>query len=104
LAAGSVTTMSLVATLTLPSGSTNLVTGADLSPDGTQLAVRTYAGVLLWRRDPAAPLSSAFASPACAGPVPAEAKGEAVVFHADGRGYTTFTEALRATLHAYDAP
>ena len=54
--------MSAVAILSLPAGDTNLATAGDVSADGTEVAVRTYASVLLWHRDPAQPVSSAVAT------------------------------------------
>jgi hypothetical protein len=101
---GSLTTMTAVAILSLPAGDTNLATGADVSADGTEVAVRTYAGVLLWHRDPAQPVWSAFASPPCNGPLPNEVQGEAISFRPDGRGYVTISEGTRPVLHHYDAP
>jgi hypothetical protein len=104
LAAGSLTTLTEVATLGLPAGSTHVVTAADLSPDGSQLAVRTYAQVLLWRRTAGTPVWAPLATFPCPGPAPAEVKGEAITFHPDGRGYLTFTEGTSSVLHHYDAP
>ena len=104
LQAGSLTTMTQVATLALPSGSLNLVTGADLSPDGKQLAVRTYAQVLLWNRDPAATIWSPFATTPCQGPLPSEAQGEAIAFRPDGRSYVTVSEGASPVLHVHAAP
>lgn len=104
LQAGSLTTMSLAGTLSLPTGSTHLVTGADLSADGTQLAVRTYARVLLWNRDPAGTLWAPFATTPCTGPLPSESQGEAIAFHPNGRGYVTVSEGSNQQLHNYTAP
>ena len=104
LAAGSLTTLALVGSLTLPSGSTQLVTGADVSADGTQVAVRTYAGVRLWNRATGTSIWSPFASAPCNGPVPAESKGEAIAFRADGRAYVTVGEGTGQVLHTYTAP
>jgi hypothetical protein len=104
LQAGSVTTMTQVGSLTLPTGSTNLVTGADLSADGTQVAVRTYAQVLLWNRDPAGSIQAAFAGSRCTGPLPSESQGEAIAFHPNGRGYVTVSEGSNQLLHNYTAP
>lgn len=104
LAAGSLTTLTLAGTLALPAGSTNLVTGADVSPDGTQVAVRTYAAVLLWNRTAGASLSAVLAGTPCTGPVPAESKGEAIAFRPDGRGYVTVGEGSGAVLHTFTAP
>jgi hypothetical protein len=96
--------MTAIATLSLPTGSTHLVTGADLSADGTQVAVRTYSGVRLWTRDPTQPIWSVFASSPCLGPVPNENKGEAIAFHPNGRGYVTVNESVRPLLRNYTAP
>ena len=103
VAAGSVTTMSLVATVSLPSGADHRVTGADVSADGTQLAVRTYASVLLFARPAGTSLAAALTGTPCAGPTPAEVQGEAVAFHADGRGYVTISEGVSPVLHIYRA-
>jgi hypothetical protein len=104
LAAGSLTTLTLVGSLSLPTGSTNLVTGADVSADGTQVAVRTYAAVLLWNRSAGSSLWAPLATAPCAGPVPAESKGEAIAFRADGRAYVTVSEGTSQVLHTYTAP
>ena len=104
LAAGSLTTLTLVGSLSLPSGSTNLVTGADVSADGTQLAVRTYASVLLWNRDTTASIWAPFAATPCTGPLPLEIQGEAIAFRSDGRGYVTLSEGSNPVLHTYSAP
>ena len=103
-AAGSLTTLTLVGTLSLPLGSSNSVTGADVSADGTQLAVRTYGSVRLWNRNTASSIWTPFATAACAGPVPIEIQGEAIAFGSDGRGYVTLSEGTNPTLHTYSAP
>lgn len=99
LRAGGLTTLGLVGRLALPAGSLNVVTGADLSADGTQLAVRTYTQVLLWNRPLGASLWAPFARPPCAGPTPMELQGEAVAFLANGRGYVTVSEGANPVLH-----
>ncbi|MFD7045802.1 hypothetical protein [Rhodococcus jostii] len=104
LVAGSVTTLDLVTTLTVPAGSSNLVTGADVSADGRELAVRTYGGVLLWHRDLTSSLWGAWSSPPCSGPQPEESQGEAIAFYPDGRGYVTVGEGAHQYLHNFVAP
>ena len=99
LRAGSLTTLSLVGRLALPAGPLNVVTAADLSADGTQLAVRTYTQVLLWNRGVGASLWAPFARPPCTGPTPMELQGEAVAFLANGRGYVTVSEGANPVLH-----
>ena len=103
LVAGSLTTLSLVSRLSLPTGWTSVVTGADLSPDGTQLAVRTYAGVLLWGRDAGSSIWAPFATAPCTGPTPPEFQGEAIALLANGRGYVTVSEGANPILHTYTA-
>jgi hypothetical protein len=104
LTGGSTTVLTNVAILNLPAGSRDLATGADVSADGTQVAVRTYAAVLLWNRSVDAPIWSVFASSPCTGPLPSEIQGEAIAFHSNGRGYVTVSEGQRPTLHNYAAP
>ena len=79
------------------------MTGADVSADGTQLAVRAYAAVLLWNRDTASSIWSPFATGSCAGPLPIEVQGEAIAFRTDGRGYVTLSEGTNPVLHTYTA-
>lgn len=100
---GSVTTLQQVGTVRLPSGSGNVVTGADVSPDGKQVAVRTYNQVLLWSRDPASGVWTAFAADPCEGEDPDESQGEAIAFHSDGKGYVTISEGSNQVLHHADA-
>jgi hypothetical protein len=103
LAGGSTTTMSLVTTLSLPVGSASRVTGGDVSADGSQIAVRTYGGVLLWNRSPGTTLWATLMTAPCNGPVPNEVQGEAIAFNADGRGYLTLSEGTKPALHFYTA-
>jgi hypothetical protein len=104
LADGSHTVLVRVGTLPLPPGSTNVTTAADVSPDGSELVVRTYAAVLLWHRAPGTSIADALATAPCQGPVPPESQGEAAAFHSDGRGYVTMSEGAGPVLHQYDAP
>jgi len=98
-----VTTMRRVTEIRLPAGSRNRVTGADISADGTQIAVRTTGAVLLWKRDPAKSAWSALMASPCLGPVPAEQQGEAIAFAGDGRSYTTVSEGLGQPIHVVSA-
>ncbi|HSF84975.1 MAG TPA: hypothetical protein VLG28_04830 [Acidimicrobiia bacterium] len=81
--------MTEVATLQLGSG--GLATAADLSRDGTMIAVRGYDQVWMWPRSER-DLGVAFAEPPCAAPSPVERQGEALAFTADGLGYVTVSE------------
>jgi hypothetical protein len=72
-------------------------TAADLSPDGTVLAVRTYAAVLLLARPAGTPLAALFGAHACRAPAPPEAQGEAITW--DGGGYLTIGEGSAAPVY-----
>ena len=74
------------------------VTGADVSPDGSVVVVRTYRSVLLFTRTERAALHEAFAVPGCAGPVPPEVQGEAVAWAAGG--YLTIAEGVSARIYS----
>jgi hypothetical protein len=94
---GSATTLEHVGTVPLEPGT--LVTGADVSPDGTVVALRSYGAVELYPRPAGAPLWHAFEESPCAGPVPPEQQGESIGFAADGASYTTLSEGPQPVLH-----
>ena len=76
----------------LPTTANTLVTGGDVSDDGTMVALRTYPAVWLWDRDPERSLAETLeAPPTCRIPV-VEPQGEAVAFTSDGRGFVTISE------------
>ncbi|MEW6250948.1 MAG: hypothetical protein AB1716_09895 [Planctomycetota bacterium] len=90
-----------VATVALPGGRglPQAVTAADISPDGTRLAVRCYIGG--WELTRAAPagadaaareFESIFASAPEALPLPLDRQPEALGYTADGRGLVTMAE------------
>ncbi|MEQ6325145.1 PE family protein [Mycobacterium canetti] len=95
-------TLQHVATLDLSDADSQLVTSADFSADGSQLAIRTYDDVLLWNRAPSDSAWSAFNQPAVNGPAVDEQQGEAIAFHPDGLGYVTVSEGTNQILHNYD--
>jgi hypothetical protein len=80
-----------------------LITGADVSPDGSLVLVRTYRRVLAFARPPGQPLAAAFAVDACRAPQADERQGEAVGFTADGKGYVTTSEGAHAPIHTFAA-
>ncbi|HEY5153540.1 MAG TPA: hypothetical protein VIJ47_02330 [Acidimicrobiales bacterium] len=90
-------TLDHVATVQLPVAT--LVTGADISADGTVVALRSYDGVRFYRRPAGAPLWQAFASEPCTVEIPGEKQGEAVGFAPDGRSIMTISEGTRPVLH-----
>jgi hypothetical protein len=80
-------------------GLTAWVTGADIAPDGTVVAVRTYGGVHLFARTADQTIADALTTTPCDGPTPLEVQGEAVAIAADGRSYLTVSEGAEALVH-----
>jgi len=85
-------------------GPLGLVTGGDVSPDGSAVLLRTYGGGLLYRRPAGRPVASAFAGPACDVPTGVEIQGEAVAFTGTGDGYLTIGEGQDPTISGFAAP
>jgi hypothetical protein len=79
----------------------SLVTGADVSPDGSTVLVRTYRSVLAFARPAGQPLAAAFASAPCEAPQVEEPQGEAVGIAADGRSYLTLSEGDHVPIHRF---
>lgn len=105
LAGGSPTTLEKAGAITLPSGLANAVTGAAISPEGKQLAVRTYGGVRVYARSTSQSAAQALVQgKPCSAPPPVEAQGEAIGFDADGRGLVTISEGSAQTLHHLRTP
>jgi hypothetical protein len=110
LAGGSTTALTQVATVSLGVG--RGVTGADVTPSGDVVALRTYVSVVLYPRPAGQSLAQAFTQPSCAGAAPAfgsstpasEPQGEAIGFTRDGRGYVTVSEGVHPALHQFVAP
>ena len=95
--AGSTTTLERVGSVTLTPGT--LVTAADVTPDGSVVALRSYGAVDLYERPEGEPLWAAFESVPCEGPVPSEFQGESLGFDLDGGSYLTVSEGRGQTLH-----
>ncbi|HXY91387.1 MAG TPA: 5'/3'-nucleotidase SurE [Acidimicrobiia bacterium] len=79
----------------------NIVTGADVSPDGSLVLVRTYRRVLAFVRPPGASLAAAFGVDPCYAPQTDEPQGEAVGFSADGKSYFTISEGVHAAINKF---
>lgn len=103
LADGSTTVLTQVATVSL--GFLHGVTGADVTPNGDVVALRTYVSVVLYPRPAGQSLAQAFSQASCEGASSAsEAQGEAIGFTRDGRGYVTVSEGVHPALHQFVAP
>jgi hypothetical protein len=105
-------TISLGKVATVSLGFLQGVTGADITPEGDVIALRTYLGVFLYHRGSGSSVASALAGASCAGAAPprsgvwpgAEPQGEALGFTRDGRGYVTLSEGAHAPIHRFVAP
>jgi hypothetical protein len=87
-----------VGRLDVPIGATTaqFVTGADLSPDGRRLAVRSYTTVYLWDWDGTATFDT-LAPPATGNLIPAfEPQGEGITFTTDGSALYLASEGVEA--------
>lgn len=110
LGADTTTMLTQVATVSL--GAWQGVTGADVTPAGDVVALRTYLSVFLFPRAAGQSLGQAFTQSSCAGAAPpfgsatsaSEPQGEAIGFTPDGRGYVTVSEGIHPTLHQFRAP
>lgn len=110
LAAGSTTTLTQVATVSL--GAAQGVTAADMTGAGDVVALRTYLGVFLYPRSAGESVAQALSHPSCVGAAPpfgsgsvaSEPQGEALGFTRDGRGYVTLSEGAHVPLHRFIAP
>ena len=96
-APGVATTIERAGPVDVPPG--EIVTGGDVSADGSVVAVRTYEAVYLWARGPGQTVAGALASEPCEAPTAFEPQGEAVAVDPDGRGYTTVSEGEHPPIH-----
>lgn len=87
----------------LPRAVPHLPTAGDVSPDGSLIAIRTYASVWVWARPEGEPLWTAFDSQPCEAPSVIEPQGEGIAFDADGRGYFTISEGSFPPFHHFVA-
>ena len=78
------------------------VTGADMSPDGRLIVIRTLHTAAIWTRAGGASMEEVFAELPCAALIPAgdaeSGEGGAIGFSADSRGYFTSIEGDPAPL------
>jgi hypothetical protein len=111
LHAGATVTMADRGTIQVPlppAGGTGLpgtmVTGGDVSPDGSVVALRTYRSVLLYPRGSGGSVVDALKRAACFGPQAQEPQGEAVAFTRDSASIVTISEGTRAPVHRSGKP
>ena len=78
-------------------GAAGVVTGGDVAPDGSMVALRTYQTIWLWDRLGDQPLAEALGGEPCEVAVEFERQGEAVAFA--GGGLATLGEGSDRLLH-----
>jgi hypothetical protein len=78
-----------------------IITGADISPDGSTILVRTYGYVLAFSRSKRGTVADAFRRPPCSAPQIDEPQGEAIGFAANGASYFTISEGVGAAVHRF---
>jgi hypothetical protein len=88
----------------VPALAGEMVTGGDVSVDGSLVALRTYFGVQVWDRGPGQTVADALAGEPCEAPAPLEVQGEALAFTPDGRGYVTIAEGGSPRVHRFHLP
>lgn len=69
-----------------------LVTGGDVSPDGSMVVLKTYLHVRLWTRLPGSSLAATITGAGTPLPYMPERQGEAIGFTSNGDGYYTTSE------------
>jgi hypothetical protein len=74
------------------------VTGADISRDGSVIALRGERNVWMWHRPSGVAIADALAAAPCAAPSPVERQGEAIAFDETG-GYRTVSEGSEPAIH-----
>lgn len=80
------------------------ITGADISPDGSEILVKNLLDVYYWKRRPGETVATALQRPAVRLPYVPEPQGEAIAFARDGSGYYTLSESplgLTSRLYFY---
>jgi hypothetical protein len=86
------TALTKVATLDL--GLAQLVTAADITVDGSAIALRTYGAVFVWSRGANESVADAFTHEPCNAPSPSQQQGEALGFDSNGRGFVALSEGV----------
>ena len=75
-----------------------LVTAADISPDGSRVAVRTYTDLYEWSVE-GDDVAGAFAGEPTVTPLPPTEQGEGLTYSADGTAVLVSSEGVQAPVH-----
>lgn len=70
------------------------LTAGDISPDNSEIILKSYTEVFYWKREAGEPLMTTLSRTPRKMPYLAEVAGEGLAFAADGSGYFTLSEAI----------
>jgi len=91
--------------LVLPGkGLVKYVVSGDISRDGQQILLKTYANVYYWLRNGKEPISQTLRRTPTKLPYILERQGEAVGFTPDGKAYYCISEGKNAVIYRYNVP
>jgi len=76
-------------------------TGADISPDGSKIVIRTYTHAYLWERAPGTSIAEALQREPVQFELEFEPQGEAIAFSIEGESVLTASEGRNAILYRY---
>lgn len=77
------------------------LTAGDISPDGSEVLLRTYTNAWLWKRGAGESVPDALAGLPCPVPLQLERQGEAIGWDAAGDAYYSTTEGTAAPIMRY---
>ena len=98
----STVTLEKVGNITLPGDAIErAVTGADISPNGKEIIIRSYTRGYHWTRPEGGTVQSAFSQNRCEIPIAPEPQGEAITFTSDGMNYFTVSEMTNQPIFLY---
>jgi len=86
------------------SGEVKWITAGDISQDGQQVLLKTYAQVFYWKRQPNEGIWQTLERSPSILPYTVEPQGEAIAFSLDGKSYYTVSEGVHAKLYNYKTP
>jgi hypothetical protein len=71
------------------------IVAADISPDGSEVLVKSYSAIYYWKREPLETISDLLLRSSIELPYDPEPQGEAITFDPNGKGYYTLNEKMR---------
>lgn len=80
------------------------ITAGDVSADGSQILLKSYASVYYWKREAGEPVWKAMQRKPEELPYEQEHQGEAIGFTHDGKAYLTTSEGVYAPIYKYFLP